>query len=42
MPGPAVGTGDVAENKVIWATLLRKFTFQWGSQEANEQVSNFQ
>lgn len=35
VPGPAVGSDDVAENKVDRVTVLREFTFQWGSQKAN-------
>ena len=37
VPGPAVGTGDVTKSKVDWATVLRKFTFQRGSLEANRE-----
>lgn len=40
VPGPAVGTGDVAKSKVDWATVLRKFTFQRGS--GSKPVSSFQ
>lgn len=41
VPGPAVGTGDIAKSKVDWAAVLRKLSFQRGSLEANQRaVSN--